>query len=143
MRYGKIVNVLKDELYIAHCVDGKCSGCGECCTDLLPLSDAEVKRIRQYVQEHNLKEHRHVVFWDKKAIDLTCPFRNNKTKQCDVYSVRPQICREFICSKQLDKAKKDRDSLCTKSRQTRSLRYEIFGNPEALQILAIAMSAKL
>jgi len=142
MRYGKISDLVKVDLYEHHCVDGKCSGCGDCCTDLLPLTDAELERLKRYANEHNLKEHRHSLFFDKKAIDLTCPFRNNEIKQCDVYAVRPQICREFICSKSLDMAKKDRDSLSA-SRITRSLRYEVFGNRESLTILAMAINARL
>lgn len=142
MRYGKISDLAKEDLYAHHCVDGKCSGCGDCCTDLLPLTDAELERLKKYANDHGLKEHRHNLFWDKKAIDLTCPFRNNETKQCDVYAVRPQICREFICSKHIDTAKKDRDSLSA-SRITRSLRYEVFGNRESLTVLAMAITAKL
>jgi Fe-S-cluster containining protein len=142
MRYGKISDLVKVDLYTQHCVDGKCSGCGDCCIDLLPLTDAELEQLKKYANEHNLKEHRHSLFFDKKAIDLTCPFRNNETKQCDVYAVRPQICREFICSKSLDTAKNDRDSLSA-SRITCSLRYEVFGNRESLTILAMAINARL
>lgn len=34
------------------------------------------------------------LFWKQRAgPDLSCPFRNEHTKQCDVYSVRPLICK--------------------------------------------------
>lgn len=39
--------------------NGKCSNCGQCCSNLLPLSDSEVKRIKQYIKKHNIKEQRH------------------------------------------------------------------------------------
>ena len=29
---------------------GKCTGCGECCSNILPLSDAEIKRIKDYIK---------------------------------------------------------------------------------------------
>ena len=32
--------------------NGKCSGCGNCCTDFLPLTQAEVKRIQSYLVSH-------------------------------------------------------------------------------------------
>ena len=28
-----------------NCIDGHCSGCGECCADLLPLTKGEIKRL--------------------------------------------------------------------------------------------------
>lgn len=30
--------------------DGKCSGCGQCCSVYLPLSSVEIKEIRRYIQ---------------------------------------------------------------------------------------------
>lgn len=79
--------------YSNNCIDGRCSNCGECCSDLLPLTDGEVSKLKRYAQAHNLKEHRQAPFFDPKATDLTCPFRNEQTKRCDVYPVRPLICR--------------------------------------------------
>lgn len=139
--YGSLEDILKTqkESYVNKCVEGKCSSCGECCTDMLPLNDAEVKRLKAYAERHNLKENRHNLFWDKNATDLTCPFRNNELNICEVYPVRPVICREFICSKSLEQAKVDRDSVISQSRSIRSLRYEVFGNPESLVLVANAL----
>lgn len=139
--YGSFEDLMKTqkERYVNKCIDDKCSSCGECCTDLLPLNDAEVKRIKSYAERHNLKENRHNLFWDKNATDLTCPFRNNKLNICEVYPVRPVICREFICSKSLEQAKADRDSVISQSRSIRSLRYEVFGNPESVILVANAV----
>lgn len=136
--YGSIQDVPPgDTTYANNCVDGKCSNCGECCVDLLPLTKAELERLRRYAREHNLKEHRQAPFWDPKATDLTCPFRNQQTQHCDVYPARPLICRSFICSKELMQAHADRDEL-TKDRKIHSLRWEIFRNPECLDLLAKA-----
>ena len=139
--YGSLEELLKNQKdrYENNCNDGKCSSCGECCTDLLPLNDAKIKRLKSYAERHNLKENRHNLFWDKKATDLTCPFRNNELNICEVYPVRPVICREFICSKSLDQAKADRDSVISQSRSIRSLRYEVFGNPESLVLVTNAL----
>ena len=119
-------------MYHCNCVDGKCIGCGECCSDILPVTSREIKRLKQYVKKHHLKEHRHNFLIDVK--DCTCPFRNELTKKCDVYEVRPEICRSFFCTKSLPDAERDRD-LLSQRRDPRSMRYEIFGNDENMQLL--------
>lgn len=55
--------------------DGSCSGCGECCSDFLPLSSDEVKRIKAYVKKHGLKPHHNAVALMTGAYDVTCPFQ--------------------------------------------------------------------
>lgn len=137
--YGSYLDLPKDgEFYSNNCVDGKCSNCGECCSDLLPLTDAEVRKIKRYAKAHNLKEHRQAPFFDPKAIDLTCAFRNEQTKRCDIYPVRPLICQAFICTKSLQTAHHDRD-LIHQSRSVHSLRYEVFGNAETLDFIKTIM----
>ena len=86
------------EFYSNNCVDGHCIGCGECCTDLLPTTRREIVRLRDYAKKHQLKEHRLPAGAALESVDLTCPFRNETTKRCEVYPVRPLICRAFICS---------------------------------------------
>lgn len=136
--YGSIREVPPgDTTYANNCVDGKCSNCGNCCVDLLPLTKGELQRLRRYVREHNLKEHRQAPFWDPNATDLTCPFRNQQTQKCEVYPVRPLICRSFTCAKPLDVAKRDRDDI-HKTRKVMSLRYEVFGNMETVALLTVA-----
>lgn len=123
------------ESYENHCVDGKCSGCGECCVDLLPVTPQEIERIRKFVEKYDLKEHRQAPFWDPNATDMTCPFRNQHEHKCDIYPVRPYICRNFICSKSIAQAHKDRDRIHNQTHGTVSLRWEIFGNPECVAYL--------
>lgn len=79
--------------------DGKCSNCGSCCSDLLPLSDDEIKRIGRYVQGHRIKEQVRRYPTADPMIDFTCPFRNNDERRCEIYQVRPAICRDFQCDK--------------------------------------------
>lgn len=74
-----------------NCIGGHCSGCGECCADLLPLTKGEIKRLRDYARKHHLRENKRSFLETKGGPDLSCPFRNEHTKQCDVYSVRPLI----------------------------------------------------
>lgn len=75
--------------------NGKCSNCGQCCSNLLPLSDSEVKRIKQYIKKHNIKEQRHNAM---VGVDMTCPFRDEANKKCLIYEIRPEICRQFMCN---------------------------------------------
>lgn len=79
--------------------DGECSNCGACCSDFLPVSESEVNAIRKYVAKHGVKEHRHTPPTMQPAQDFTCPFRNDLERKCDIYPVRPAICRDFRCDK--------------------------------------------
>ena len=133
--YGSILDVPAGDIrYTNNCVDGQCSGCGECCTDLLPLTREEVRRLQVYAWKHRLKEHSQAPFFDPGATDLTCPFRNQAEGRCEVYEIRPKICRSFICSKPIEQAKRERD-LLHQRREVHSLRYEVFGDRKSLSIL--------
>lgn len=137
-RYRKIGELPTGALsYSCKCVDGKCTNCGDCCTDLLPLSKQELDSIVRYAKTHKLKEHRQAPFFNPEATDMTCPFRNAYTKKCEIYPVRPLICRSFSCAKPLDVAERDRDEI-HKTRQVVSLRYEVFGNTEVVGLLTYA-----
>jgi len=90
-------------------VDGECSNCGNCCTNLLPMSKEEIKRVQKYVTDNNIKEQSNINPLEKyPPIDMVCPFRNNKNKSCNIHDVRPKVCRKFICNKPVE-AKKNRD----------------------------------
>lgn len=112
-------------------VNGKCSGCGECCSNLLPLSEYEIKRIKDYIKKHNIKEQRHNAL---VGVDMTCPFRDEANKKCLIYEIRPAICKQFMCNhtiEDIEKAKfdfhKDRRPVC--------MRNEFFGNKEDVNFL--------
>lgn len=79
--------------------DGECSNCGACCSDFLPMSNGEVKAIRKYIAKHGIKEHKHTPPTVEPVQDFTCPFRNELERKCDIYQVRPAICRDFRCDK--------------------------------------------
>ena len=88
--------------------DGACSNCGECCSDLLPVSEKEIQTIRRYVKSHHVKEQIHFLPTATPFLDLTCPFRNNQERRCEIYEVRPAICRDFRCDKPKKNIEADR-----------------------------------
>lgn len=113
-------------------VDGRCSGCGQCCTDLLPLSREEISRIHRYIKSHNIRERHNNVL--AEGFDLTCPFRDNVKRVCVIYSVRPEICRAFRCD--YDPAKIETDkALFHRRNQVVSMRHEFFGGDDSFEIL--------
>lgn len=80
--------------------NGKCAGCGNCCSNILPMTDKEIEVIRRYIKKNHIKERKHGIPLANPILDMTCPFLNTdkKTEKCTIYSVRPAICRCFICS---------------------------------------------
>lgn len=87
---------MEDNIY-NFTVDGKCSSCGNCCSNFLPMSHKEIERIREYIRENDIRESAHFLPLAKPVYDATCPFRDNSRKVCTIYPVRPEICRQFIC----------------------------------------------
>ena len=79
--------------------NGKCSQCGACCSNILPMTDKEIETIRRYIKRHGIKEQKHFLPLANPAIDLTCPFLDStkKTEKCTIYEARPAICRCFKC----------------------------------------------
>lgn len=79
--------------------NGKCTGCGGCCSNLLPMTDEEIRIISKYIKSHGIKEQKRLLPTVNPNIDMTCPFLDNSKKcdKCTIYEVRPRICREFIC----------------------------------------------
>ena len=75
--------------------DGKCVSCGNCCTAVLPVTTEEIKAIKRYIKRKHIKPVKH----SNVDFDFTCPFRNDAEKKCNVYEVRPAICRDFKCDK--------------------------------------------
>jgi hypothetical protein len=82
---------------------GHCSNCGECCTDYLIITDKELKAIKKYLKHH------------PEIHDMTrpvlCPFRDPIRMRCQIYEVRPEICRRFLCHNSLDIIAKNKKEL--------------------------------
>lgn len=83
--------------------DGECSGCGQCCSNYLPLSIKECFRIREYVRRKHIAECVNRPPTADPVQDWTCPFRDSVRGICTIYEIRPAICRDFRC----DKTRKD------------------------------------
>ena len=79
--------------------NGKCTGCGACCSNLLPMTDDEIRTIRKHIKSHGIKEFKHLLPLANPSVDMTCPFMDDSKKcdKCMIYEVRPKICRDFIC----------------------------------------------
>lgn len=81
-------------------INGKCpQSCGKCCTGILPLSDYEIKKIRKYIQHHDIIPYNpnknNNVF--NNNYEDSCPFLD-KEKRCQIYIQRPEVCRWFMCN---------------------------------------------
>jgi Fe-S-cluster containining protein len=100
----ELLNASKTDLT----VNGKCTGCGECCSNILPLSHEELDRIKAYVKKHDIKPISHIAPLADNILDMVCPFCDlTKEKKCTIYNIRPEVCKVFICSKTGKDALKD------------------------------------
>ena len=119
-------------------IDGKCSRCGECCKDILPIDYVELARIKKYVKEHHIVQQEHHL--KQNTIDMTCPFLNidGDEKKCVIYPVRPQICKKFICSMEQDKINALSENR-KNAGKLMSLRNEVFDDDFTLRVTALAM----
>ena len=113
---------------VNHTNCGRCSNCGECCTDILPLNEEEIIKIKQYMKNHKLTEN------NKEVGNFICPFRNEVLKKCDIYEVRPYICQMFKCDTPPEEAEFRRDEI-TKTRKIYSMKHEFFDNDDNIFLL--------
>lgn len=114
--------------------NGVCSNCGECCSDFLHLSDDEIERINNYLKEYKLPQH-------QKGLNTKCPFRNDLFGKCDIYSVRPHICRIFKCDTQPEQAEIIRDEV-NKERKPYSM-AELFFNDSSKRKMLEALGINI
>lgn len=79
--------------------NGKCTQCGKCCSNLLPMTEKEIEVIRKYIKRYRIKEYKHMIPLAQPVIDMTCPFLDDSKscEKCTIYEARPRICRDFIC----------------------------------------------
>ena len=79
--------------------NGTCSECGNCCSNSLPMTDKEVNIIQNYVERNKIRPHVLNMPLATPVLDLTCPFLSydRKTHRCNIYPVRPYICRYYLC----------------------------------------------
>lgn len=103
MKESNIQEIVKELVFgnannLVDCsINGKCSKCGECCSNFLPVSQSEVNKIQKYVIENKIRPQKQMLVMRNT---LTCPYFNGK--KCLIYEVRPLICKEFYCYKKPD-----------------------------------------
>ena len=112
MKFGALEDMLKEFSDGTYDLtdNGKCTGCGSCCTNFLPMTEKEVSIIHRYIKERNVKEQKHFIPSSMPTVDMTCPFLDD-SKSCDkclIYEVRPRVCRDFIC-RPIDRPTVDRN----------------------------------
>lgn len=77
-----------------------CLKCGNCCKVSQPLiSKSDLKRIAEYLDlsPTQLKEKYLELNEEDQWVTKTkpCPFLNLENNQCNIYEVRPKVCKEF------------------------------------------------
>lgn len=124
--FQKLIEEMESGVY-DFTVDGKCSNCGSCCSNFLPVSSKEIKEIRRYIQKKGITEQKRFYPTADPVIDGTCPFRSEETKTCLIYPVRPAICRDFQCDKPAKKIQRNKDLYHGKY-MVCNMRMEFFGD---------------
>ena len=115
-RWGKVTDFTTN--------DGDCSNCGNCCSNILPMSKREAKKIYRYIKKNHIKPVMHgALVHTKELYDGTCPFRDDAQGKCLIYPVRPWICRIFTCNKFADGER----SRTTKKLDIIDMRQTFFG----------------
>lgn len=100
---------------INYTCNGECSRCGECCSDMLPMTQMEIIRIAKYIQKNKIKPQCKIRLFPEIVADMLCPFFDKTQRKCLVYEVRPDICRKFICSNSEQKIYNDKRNVYNKS----------------------------
>lgn len=101
---------------------GKCIGCGQCCSDILHLSEQEIEKIDNYIKNRNIKPNKY-----RGDLNTICPFRNETLKICMIYEVRPDICRVFKCDQSPTEIEKNKE-LFNSKKLPRSMRAVFFND---------------
>lgn len=109
--------------------NGKCSNCGQCCSNILPLSKSEISQIHEYIAENNIKEQSNLYPMRGQILDMICPFRDNKNKCCTIYKIRPMICKCFKCDNTKNKIYADK-KMFERTRFIVNMRKEFFSLQE-------------
>lgn len=85
--------------------NGKCSKCGNCCIPWCPITQKEYETIKEYIKKNNIKAQ---PLKEGNNYCMDCCFHDRKNHKCNIYEVRPEVCKNFICSKSFEQVDKDR-----------------------------------
>ena len=89
------------------CTDcfGNCSRCGNCCTISIPITKEEESTIRKYIKKNNIKP---VNLFENGNFYAYCCFYDRKNHKCNIYDVRPSICKSFKCNRDMNDLEKEK-----------------------------------
>lgn len=94
-----LVNRLPTDMDIVdNTCNHKCSRCAHCCTAFLPWTIKEVYTVKDFMKEHKIVPN-FLSSFDEHNLYAFCPFLDKDTRRCQIYPVRPLICRTFKCDK--------------------------------------------
>ena len=51
--------------------NGKCTQCGACCSNVLPMTEDEISVIHRYIKKHHINEHKHILPIAEPTTDIT------------------------------------------------------------------------
>ena len=77
-----------------------CNRCGKCCANILMLTDEEIHIIKKYIHKHKIPIINRNNILLNEDVNI-CPFLSEDNKQCNIYEVRPNMCRCFNCNNEL------------------------------------------
>lgn len=122
--------------------DGKCSDCGQCCCDAICVTPAEVRRIAKYVRSHIVNAFPIAI--SNGNARASCPFRNEGLKRCEVYPVRPLICKTFRCGMGDDASKANLEKLLERPYATClvSFNWVFLGDPRLAKVLGLPLVSR-
>ena len=60
-------------MQINNTINGRCSSCGNCCSNILLLTDKEISKIKKYIKENNIKPVNRNSILNNEYKDV-CPF---------------------------------------------------------------------
>ena len=106
--------------------NGECSNCGACCSNMLPMTETEIRNIRRYVKRNGIRERKRLLPVSGFMLDMACPFRDNDKRTCAIYTARPAVCQRFRCDKSRAQVAEDIDPDAKKMRLV-NVREEFFG----------------
>lgn len=90
-------------------INNQCSHCGQCCGMFIPFTNKEIEEIKKYVKKHNIKP-----VTDRETpngFEARCCFYDKVNRKCNIYPVRPYVCKDFMCNHKDWKKRRDQYEL--------------------------------
>ena len=85
--------------------NGECSKCGSCCGLFIPFTDEELQLIKDYVKVNKIKPTNRII--NGNQLIAQCCFYDRENKKCNIYPVRPYVCKDFMCNHKDWKERRD------------------------------------